>query len=515
MRISLYKNKLSKRRLFVLWGLLVGVTLLGGSATQFSQHVKADSTNGKILYVGSRDADGNDDEIYVMDADGAAQTKITDNTSYEYQPAWSADATKVVFTSDRDGDEEIFIMNLDGSNEVQLTNNSSDDSFAAWAPDNSKIVFVSDRDGNQEVYSMNIDGSNQTRLTNNSADDYLPAWAPDSSRVVFVSDRDGGDADIFTMDPDGTDLVQLTSNAVPDTDPDWSPDGTKIAFERGSVPGTNIYVMNADGTGQVAITSVSFPITNNYPSWSNDGTKIAYASNRDTNGDEIFTMNADGTGEVQLTNIAPDFNYNTNPDWGGVDTTGGGSPTPGADSDSDGVNDAIEAAGPNGGDANNDGTADSSQAAVTSFVNPLTNNYVVVQSSCMSNASVSVVSEPNNSGDVAFAYPAGFLAFSTSCAAPGTTATVTVYFYDAIENPVARRYSTVNNSYSTIDGAVVAGVTIGGLNALKVTYQIADGGPLDMDGLANGVIVDRIGLGRAVIGAPQTGLGGGANHLLR
>ena len=36
-----------------------------------------------------------------------------------------------------------------------------------------------------------------------------------------------------------------------------------------------------------------------------------------------------------------------------------------------------------------------------------------------------------------------------------------------------------------------------------------------MDGLANGVIVDRVGLGRAVIGAPQTGLGGGASLLSR
>ena len=474
-----------------------------------SQPAKADSTNGKILYVGSRDLDGNDDEIYVMDADGANQTKITDNTDYEYEPAWSADATKVVFTSDRDGDEEIFVMDLDGTNEVKLTNNSSDDSFAAWAPDDSKILFTSNRDGNQEIYSMNTNGSNQTRLTNNSADDYLPSWSPDSDRVAFVSERDsGGDSDIFTMDPDGTNLQQLTSNSDPDTEPDWSPDGTKIAFTGGVIPNSNIFVMNADGSGQTAITNVTFPIRNDYPSWSVDGAKIAFASDRDTNGDEIYSINANGTGEVQLTNIAPDFNYNTNPDWGGTDTTGGGG-GPSGDTDSDGVDDAVEAAGPNGGDANNDGTADSIQANVTSFTNSITGNPVTLQSSCTSNSNVSLGAESTSSSDIAFNYPIGLLSFTSTCASPGTTATITLFFYDAVSSPTLRKFNNISNSYQTIEGAMVTATTIGGRNVLRVIYQITDGSVLDLDSSTNGTIIDPVGLGQAIIGAPQTGLGGG------
>ncbi|HEX6258242.1 MAG TPA: choice-of-anchor U domain-containing protein [Candidatus Saccharimonadales bacterium] len=468
------------------------------------QPVKADSTNGKILYVGSRDLDGNDDEIYVMDADGANQTKITNNTDYEYEPGWSADGTKVVFTSDRDGDEEIFVMNLDGTNEVKLTNNSSDDSFAVWAPDNSKIIFVSDRDGNQELYSMNIDGSNQTRLTNNSADDYLPAWAPTSDRVVFVSERDGGDSDIFTMDPDGTNLAQLTANANPDTEPDWSPDGTKIAYEAGSVPGTNIYVMNSDGTGQTAITNVSFPITNNYPSWSIDGTKIAFASNRDTNGDEIYVMDADGSNEVQLTNIAPDFNYNTNPDWGGNDTTGGGGSS---DTDGDGVSDTIESAGPNAGDANNDSIADSTQASVTGMVNPITGKYVVLQSSCTSNSNVGVTAENSSFKDAAFEYAAGLVEFTLTCSSPGATANVALYMYGGVNGTAVRKYNSVTHTYQAIEGASLSNLTIAGQTVTRATYQITDGSSLDQDATANGTIVDPVGIGRVVIGAPQTGLG--------
>lgn len=498
--------KLKRIRNFIP-GLLIAALLLPVIGLTFLNVLpaRADSTNGKILYVGSRDLDGNDDEIYVMDGDGANQTKITDNTSYEYEPAWSADGTKVVFTSDRDGDEEIFVMNLDGTNEVQLTNNSSDDAYAAWAPDNSKVLFVSDRDGNEEIYSMNIDGSGQTRLTTNGADDYLPAWAPNSERVVFVSDRDGGDADIFTMDPDGTNLTQLTSNTSPDTEPDWSPDGTKIAFESGTVPNTNIYIMNANGSGQAAITSVSFPITNNYPSWSNDGTKITYASNRDTNGDEIFIMNADGSGETQLTNIAPDFNYNTNPDWGGEDTTGGGSS---GDTDGDGISDAIESAGPNSGDANNDGTADSTQANVTTLTNLITGNYTVLQSNCTSNSGVTITPEAADFKDIAFDYPAGVVGFTLTCSSQGAVANIALYFYGGVEGTAVRKYNSSSHAYQAIDGATLVNISIASQTVTRATYQITDGSSLDQDATANGTIVDPVGIGQAIIGAPQTGLGG-------
>ena len=69
-------------------------------------------------------------------------------------------------------------MNPDGSNPTRLTNNNFADGSPAFSADGSKIIFVSQRDGNQEIYTMNADGTNQTRLTNNAAAEDNPWWQP-------------------------------------------------------------------------------------------------------------------------------------------------------------------------------------------------------------------------------------------------------------------------------------------------------------------------------------------------
>ncbi|MEX0668568.1 MAG: choice-of-anchor U domain-containing protein [Candidatus Saccharimonadales bacterium] len=50
-----------------------------------------------------------------------------------------------------------------------------------------------------------------------------------------------------------------------------------------------------------------------------------------------------------------------------------------------------------------------------------------------------------------------------------------------------------------------------GESVVRVSYQATDGGELDIDGEANGIIVDPVGLGVEVVLAPSTGLGGGVN----
>ncbi len=80
--------------------------------------------------------------------------------------------------SDRDGNFEIYVMNADGTAQTNLTNNPADDAFPAWSPDGTKIAFDTNRDGNFEIYVMNADGTNPTRLTDNPARDESPSWSP-------------------------------------------------------------------------------------------------------------------------------------------------------------------------------------------------------------------------------------------------------------------------------------------------------------------------------------------------
>ena len=123
---------------------------------------------GRIAFQSDRDGGF---EIYVMNADGTALSRLTNNPAVDVFPAWSSDGSKIAFTSDREGGPEIFIVNPDGTDLTRLTDNTANDALPAWSPDGKQIAFVSDRDGNDEIYVMNTDGSNVKRLTNNSAQD--------------------------------------------------------------------------------------------------------------------------------------------------------------------------------------------------------------------------------------------------------------------------------------------------------------------------------------------------------
>src|SRR5919112_4947129 len=61
--------------------------------------------NGKIAFMSNY-------EIYVMNADGTGQTRLTNNDAYDYDPSWSPDGEKITFTSTRDGGG-LYVMNAD------------------------------------------------------------------------------------------------------------------------------------------------------------------------------------------------------------------------------------------------------------------------------------------------------------------------------------------------------------------------------------------------------------------
>ena len=61
-------------------------------------------------------------EIFVMDADGGNQERLTNNTARDVYPTWSPDRTKIAFVSDRDrGLLQIFVMDARGKRTIRLT----------------------------------------------------------------------------------------------------------------------------------------------------------------------------------------------------------------------------------------------------------------------------------------------------------------------------------------------------------------------------------------------------------
>ncbi len=253
-------------------------------------------------------------DIYVLDVSHPETvTNLTDGSAaYDSFPAWSPDGKQIAFASDRTKHLEIYVMNAGGGPAQQLTHDKNQDYLPSWSPDGKQIAYTSKIRGNLDVYVMNADGSNPKLLTNNPADDDAPQWSPDGKLILFRSTRDAnnlpGTAGIFVMNADGSNAHRLIASGQWAT---WTPDGQQVIFSgKTTAKGTfQIYRMNPDGSGIVQLTKdASSQLA---PAVSPDGKLIAFVSDRGGY-KNVFVMQADGSHEVQLTTVATENNL---PNW--------------------------------------------------------------------------------------------------------------------------------------------------------------------------------------------------------
>jgi Tol biopolymer transport system component len=143
-----------------------------------------------------------------------------------------------------------------------------------------RIAFAGLREATWNIYTIEPDGAHLmmlTNLTGQVADD--PAWSPDGQRIAYVVRESNGASDIWVINADGSGAYALTSGPGSSWGPTWSPDGSRLAYTH-SAPGRadQIWIVGADGSNPRAFTYCDPPecVQDGSPAWSPDGSRIAF-----------------------------------------------------------------------------------------------------------------------------------------------------------------------------------------------------------------------------------------------
>lgn len=148
-------------------------------------------------------------------------------------------------------------------------------------------------------------------------------------------------------------------------------------------------------------------------------------------------------------------------------------------------------------DMNGDSISDDGQPNLSSYTSSLTGKTVVIDVGENCEITTDDIISENNLPiqDADYVYENGLFDFKGACSPPGFTTTVHLYYYDvSISNLTMRKFNPNTQQYSNIPGATLEQRTINGHSVAVASYQITDGGELDMDGVENGEFADPAGI---------------------
>ena len=262
------------------------------------------SPDGQYIYY--KDFMDEENEIFRMNAaDGTGKTNLTQYPDLDALCDISPDGTKMAFVSDREGGtQNIFVMDLDGMTTLNITEGDEfEGRTVRFTPDGRRLLYSAGSYGDFNLCLEGIDGTGKTVLSNLTYDDVQGMVSPNGQKIAYISQGQGAaHNNVWVCDIDGSNRDQITASANDRWEPSWSPNSQKVIFtEILSIDTTIIVVVNADGTNPIVLTDST--ATDHSPAWSPDGRKIVYisATSRVDAKSELFIMNADGSGKLQLT----------------------------------------------------------------------------------------------------------------------------------------------------------------------------------------------------------------------
>ena len=215
-------------------------------------------------------------DIFVAKRDGSRLRRLTSAYGYDAEASYSPDGKKIVFTSLRDAYPaetlssedrkrlendpayfgEIYIMNADGSGQKRLTFTPGYDGGPFFSPDGRRILWRRfDTNGiNADIYTMKLDGSDVRRLTDFGCMSWAPFYHPSGQYLVFTANKFGfANFELFIVDAAGDrEPVRVTFTDGFDGLPVFSPDGRRLCWTSNRTPNGKSQLFLADWDDKAA-----------------------------------------------------------------------------------------------------------------------------------------------------------------------------------------------------------------------------------------------------------------------
>ncbi len=204
--------------------------------------------------------------IYVLDV-GSVQRRVLESNvgTMSFAPRFAPDGQTVVYSISEGSNTDIYSMNINTGAASRLTNTPAIETAPSFSPDGARIVFESDRSGTQQLYVMSASGGEATRISFGEGRYGTPVWSPRGDLIAFTKQTQGR-FHIGVMRTDGSEERLLTASFL-DEGPTWSPNGRVIMFARetqGAGGRSTLYSVDITGRN---LRPVSTPEGGSDPSW--------------------------------------------------------------------------------------------------------------------------------------------------------------------------------------------------------------------------------------------------------
>jgi len=171
---------------------------------------------------------------------------------------------------------ELQIADADGLNELNVLTSNEPIISPTWSPEGRRLAYVSFEAKKPVVYVHSLTDGKRYAVAHFRGSNSAPAWAPDGKVLAVVLSVDGG-SQIYFINADGSGpRRRLAASSAIDTEPRFSPDGQWLYFtsDRGGSP--QVYRMPvAGGEPQRMTFEGSYNVT---PRLSPDGKILAYVT---------------------------------------------------------------------------------------------------------------------------------------------------------------------------------------------------------------------------------------------